>query len=71
MKRKAKTPFRVVGGWGEWFAFSHHYSLPIHAPHARRIYVRSRRGLVQEIAIGGRSPTEALERLKRYLGVAK
>lgn len=71
MKRKTKTLFRIVGGRGEWFAFSYHYSLPIHAPHARRIFVRSRRESFEVIAIGGRSPTEALERLKRYLGVVK
>lgn len=70
MTRKQKTPYRIVGGDGEWFAYRAFGQLPIWAPHAREIFIRSRKRLTTITAIKGRTPSEALQRLKRYLGEA-
>ena len=69
MARGKKTPFRIVGGNGEWFAYRAFGDLPRWAPHCRKIAHPSRKGLVWRTAVKGRTPFEALERLKRFLGV--
>ncbi len=70
MGQKAKTEFRIVGGDGHWIAY--HTSLnPAWGPHQVSHIVRSRKWRDRKIlAVQGRSPTEALHRLKRQLVAA-
>lgn len=68
MTKRKKTPFRIVGGDGEWWAFRAGHVLPICGPHVRKIAIPTRRGLRWLKAVQGRTPFEALYRLKRNLG---
>jgi hypothetical protein len=62
------SEFRVLGGKGWWFAWS-----PVfcgrwafyYAPHMMTLSVPHRRRLVEVTGFTGRTPFEALERLKR------
>jgi hypothetical protein len=63
------SPYRIMGGNGEWFAWSTHDRFRIWQPNAARIEVFGRKGERRNvIAIMGRTPSEALYRLKRLAG---
>lgn len=68
MAKRGKTPFRIVGGDGEWFAYSVAVGLPSWGLRVRRIVIRTPGGWMKIYATQGRTPIEALERLKRRLG---
>ena len=70
MTRKHKTPFRIEGRNGEWFAYCKHSRRLIPAPHVRDIITWVRGHFISVDAMVGRTPFEALERLKRHLGNA-
>ena len=65
-RRKQETPYRIVGGRGEWFAWHRAGSLLRGwEPHVCRITVGRGRKAYGVTAVFGRTPFEALERLKR------
>jgi hypothetical protein len=60
------SPYRIVGERGEWFAWNRAGSLLRGwEPHVCRIMVRKGREAYGVTAVFGRTPFEALERLKR------
>jgi hypothetical protein len=65
---RPKTLYRIVGGQGEWFAFHHHLRVEIWMPHAVLIILPTRRDPDHlERVIQGKTPSEALYRLKQAL----
>lgn len=65
-RRKPTSPYRIVGARGEWFAWHRAGSLLRGwEPHVARITVGSGRKAYAVTAVHGRTPFEALERLKR------
>ncbi len=66
---KPSTPYRIVGERGEWFAWHRAGSLlQGWQPHVCRISVGRGRKAYGVTAVRGRTPFEALERLKRMEG---
>lgn len=68
MGKCSKTPFRIVGGNGEWWAYHAFRRFPIWGARVEDIAVPTRGGWAWLQAVKGRTPFEALERLKRVLG---
>ena len=64
-RRKSKTDYRIVGARGEWFAWRQYGRLKGWHPHVRRITVFAGKRMRGVTAVQGRTPSEALERLKR------
>ncbi len=70
-RKRSASPYRIVGARGEWFAWSRHGRLQGWLPHVARITVPVRgdgyvRDHLEDVtAVFGRTPFEALERLKR------
>jgi len=67
-RRKPKTPYRIVGARGEWFAWRagglQHDT--VWGPHVAEMLVRLQNGSYRSVrGILARTPLEALERLKR------
>ncbi len=64
-RRKSKSEYRIVGDRGEWFAWHRFGHLQGWWPHVCRITVGKGRKVYGVTAVQGRTPFEALERLKR------
>jgi hypothetical protein len=64
-RRKPTTDYRIVGSKGEWFAYHRFGHLQARRPHVCRITVGRGRKAYGIMAVRGRTPFEALERLKR------
>ncbi len=70
-KKRQRSPYRIVGGRGEWFAWRPGFVLQGWWSHVARIVVFqriegwSRPRLVEVTAVKGRTPYEALLRLQR------
>lgn len=63
---RERSPYRIVGCRGEWFAWKRGFTLQGWWPHVARITVFPRKQRPKEVtAVSGRTPFEALERLKR------
>lgn len=70
MSKTAKTDFRVIGGDAKWWAY-HTYRSPPWGPHQKEVFVtKGKRRLRVAVAVMGKTPTEALYRLKRQLVAA-
>lgn len=64
-RRRPQTRYRILGADGEWFAWSVHGRLSGWLPHVFRIPAFDEKGWREQLAVHGRTPFEALERLKR------
>lgn len=64
-RRKPKLDYRIVGGQGEWFAWRPGFHLRGWFPHVGRISHRLDTEMAGVTAVMGRTPFEALERLKK------
>lgn len=64
-RRKSQTPYRIVGGRGRWFAWNASRRLDAWPPHVVDIKLTAGKRVGGVRAVRGRTPFEALERLKR------
>lgn len=65
-RREPTMDYCVIGGLGQWFAWRRYGDLPGWYPHVREIWLPGRKGRLRSVtAVQGRTPFEALERLKR------
>lgn len=62
---RLRSPYRVVGARGEWFAWKPGFTLQGWWAHVHRIAVFPQGRPQSVTAVFGRTPFEALERLKR------
>lgn len=62
---RRRYPYRVVGDRGEWFAWRPGFTLQGWWAHVRRIELLGKLKGRSVTAVQGRTPFEALERLKR------
>lgn len=71
MKRKrSSTPYRIVRCRGQWFAWKRGHRLERWWPHVARFWTHDGRRWREESGVRGRTPFEALERLKLLEGKA-
>jgi hypothetical protein len=64
-RKRSQSPYRIVGWRGEWFAWKPGFSLQGWWAHVHRISVVTNGQLCGVTAVLGRTPFEALERLKK------